>query len=430
VLGSVLVAYLAFEFKVRYDIAQHYLQGRFSPVVYSEPFDNEKWDAVGGKYLNLFNVRTSEELQRPGLNLGHFNRNRDITLWFFDPDQNLKKEVNFHINNMGFLSRKDYAIARKGPEYRIAIIGDSVTGSTTMDHPWVDRVEDLLNAERELVRQIGKPFKVFNIGHPGGGFPHFELNYRVQAKPFEPDLVIVNYIESDFPRRLQPLKRPGAEPIGGTVEYRVGPDDSEVAKLMVMCEGPPVNLTNGTCRQFFGFYMPGSLATDRARVQKLKTTIAHDYIGKQLWTSFYPYGAMKVLGYPVTLDNYRNPEVFHMDIMDETEMVDQAGRHLHEILADHPNVLFTLHPLYSDIFPKRDDYKRTSLLVERNPDIKVVIMRDRLPIDRGEQEVYRWYNLPVDGHMSDYGGEIYAEAMASLIRERLLQAQKESGRHS
>jgi hypothetical protein len=254
---------------------------------------------------------------------------------------------------------------------------------------------------------------------PGAGFPHFAKNYRAQAKAFAPDLVVVNYIESDFPRRFEPLKRPGADPIIGLVEYRVGPNQTDVAKLMVTCERPPVSLANLTCRQFFGFYMPPSLVADRDRVQKLKKQIVEDYIGKQLWTSLYPYGLMKALGYPVTLTNYRNPDVFHMDLVDENEMVKEASQTLRQIINDHHNVLVTLNPLYSDIFPKADEYKRTRLLMDRNPDIKVVFMRDRLPIERGGKEVYRWYNLPHDGHMSDYGGEIYAKAMAGLIKERI-----------
>ena len=75
----------------------------------------------------------------------------------------------------------------------------------------MDRVEGVLNSNREMKKIVeGKDVKVFNIGQPGAGFPHFAFNYRMQAKLFKPDLVIVNYIELDFPRRFAPAPRPGS----------------------------------------------------------------------------------------------------------------------------------------------------------------------------------------------------------------------------
>jgi hypothetical protein len=55
----------------------------------------------------------------------------------------------------------------------------------------------------------------------------------------------------------------------------------------------------------------------------------------------------------------------------------------------------------------------------REAGLTVIDMRDRLPSATPEEH-HRWFNMPYDGHFSDYGAEIYGRAMAALISERLL----------
>jgi hypothetical protein len=113
--------------------------------------------------------------------------------------------LNFSVrtNNVGLLSDKPYRFERdpKHPEYRIVVLGDSMTGPTTATYQWVDTVEDLLNSNRALRQKVGgKEFRVYNLGWVAAGFQTFWKAYEKSGQYFSPDMVVVNYIEADFPR--------------------------------------------------------------------------------------------------------------------------------------------------------------------------------------------------------------------------------------
>jgi len=113
--------------------------------------------------------------------------------------------LNFSVrtNNYGLLSDKPYQFDRdpKHPEYRIVVLGDSMTGPTTSTYQWVDTVEELLNANQDLRKHMGgKEFRVYNLGWVGAGFNTFWKAYQKSGQYFSPDMVVVNFLEIDFPR--------------------------------------------------------------------------------------------------------------------------------------------------------------------------------------------------------------------------------------
>jgi lysophospholipase L1-like esterase len=113
------------------------------------------------------------------------------------------QEYVVRTNSLGYLSDRSYRTERDpaAPEYRIAVLGDSMTGTTTMSRQWVDTLEDLLNDRAVLRKAVGgKTFKTINLGWPGAGFEAFLKAYLEKAKKFSPDMVIVNFIELDFVR--------------------------------------------------------------------------------------------------------------------------------------------------------------------------------------------------------------------------------------
>jgi len=113
------------------------------------------------------------------------------------------KNFTVRTNAHGLLSEKEYVEKRdpKNPEYRVAVLGDSFTGPTTATYQWVDTIEDLLNANSELKELFPNvTFKTYNFGWIGAGFQTFWKEFNEGARHFDPDLVIINYIEKDFPR--------------------------------------------------------------------------------------------------------------------------------------------------------------------------------------------------------------------------------------
>ena len=406
-----------FEAYFRYRIHTVYLNGDFPAIIYTEAearetpefWDNPDW------------VR--QELRKSNPHIGHFKQDRDITLWFYNGQHKLRQEVNFHTNNLGFLSKKNYAVPKLKNEYRIAFLGDSMTGSTTTNAPWVDRVEDILNADQEFLKLVGrKMVRTINLGQPGASFPHFSVNYHQQGKLFLPDLIVVNYIESDFPRQLAPKPKPGTRVVGGWLEYRGGPDHEDIAKLNVTCEEPPVSLSNPGCRQNYFFVMPRKLAGDPQKVKRIKMDVAHDFLRGQLWTSPYPFALLRAFGHKVDLRAFRHPEVFHIQEPSEEQMIDQAAKSLREIIEDAPNALITVNPTHGELVAavsSGNPYRKTDLLQAKISQKHIVKMQKFMPVQHGEKEIYRWFNLPHDGHFSDYGAELYAEAMTTAIKRHL-----------
>jgi hypothetical protein len=113
--------------------------------------------------------------------------------------------LNFSVrtNNVGLLSEHDYVVERdpSRPEYRIAVIGDSMTGTSTATYQWVDTVQELLNSSAVLREKVGgKTIIVYNLGWIGAGFNTFWQEYDRSARYFTPDLVVVNYIDIDLER--------------------------------------------------------------------------------------------------------------------------------------------------------------------------------------------------------------------------------------
>jgi len=130
------------------------------------------------------------------------NANIDTAVIPVDP---ARTALNFSVktNNIGLLSDRDYEFERDpaSPEYRIVVLGESFTGTTTATYQWVDTLEDLLNDSAPLRAALGgKRIRTYNLGWVGGGFQTFWKEFDLSGRHFDPDLVLVNYVEIDFPR--------------------------------------------------------------------------------------------------------------------------------------------------------------------------------------------------------------------------------------
>ncbi len=137
---------------------------------------------------------------------GLFKVNATIDLAIVNPVQGTLN-CSVRTNNIGLMSDKTYQIERDRakPEFRVVIYGDSMTGPTTATYQWVDTVEDLLNSNAKLRRAVGgKQFRVYNQGWVAAGFPTFWKAYNMSGKYFDPDLVIINFIEVNLPRSIGP----------------------------------------------------------------------------------------------------------------------------------------------------------------------------------------------------------------------------------
>lgn len=412
VLGSVCIALLLVEAAARLYLSHKYLLGNFKTTA---------------TYIKQDAGRepVAEALGWGPPHTTHYH-------YVFDEDSRIAWKSIYHFNNMGLVSGRDYDVARKDGEYRIAIVGDSFTASVQMEVPWPDRLEDLLNADAALKAKMGvSTFRVYNFGMYAAGFPDF-VNLAKLARDLTPDMVIVNFIAADFPRCNNctteidnPLKDKARKLVSGDIPIQIDEAGQDVGYLKVSCENPPIDFSNDTCRHSYNLVLPPHMATDPEKTRKVKQEVVKRFLRGQLVTSLYPYSIAMALGKSPSLTELRHPEWFRgpetkKRELTPDEIIAQAADSMQAIRDMYPGkiVFATLNPTYDDLTwqPAEDT---TQALMQAAPWLRVHFMRHVLPAGKSKEEMYAWYCLPHDGHMSDAGGQEYARATATVITDML-----------
>ena len=307
VLLPALAGYLLFELRIRSQLWSLYAGNATPMMVINQSL--HYWPPVD----DFFGRKKTEK------SIGDLKVNEKFSVAFLMDGENVFN-ASADTNNLGFLSEKQYSIKRpvRTREFRIYLAGDSMTGTTTMGSQWVDLLEDLLNSNTELRKAMGGViFRTYNGGTPGADFKYFWDYFQRAGRLLDPDLIIVNYIESDFPR----MGKSG-----------------------------------------------------------------HDA---------------------------------HTD--DESLMIQHAAQYTQKFLGQPIPTIFTLMPLYQDMYPAKASYQLSQQLITKLPSMRHYTLRDLMPWDEATQaEVRTWYNLPYDGHMSQNGGKVYAQVMAKLVASLLV----------
>jgi hypothetical protein len=105
-------------------------------------------------------------------------------------------------NSHGHVSEVEYPQRKPAGEWRIAVIGDSMTANITNNVRWTEILERELNAAPAWRARVdGRFTRVINFGVDGYGMVQFAAMLRHRAMAFEPDLVLVNFISDDILRR-------------------------------------------------------------------------------------------------------------------------------------------------------------------------------------------------------------------------------------
>lgn len=194
-VGSAIVAVMAFELYVRHELKVEYTQGRDNLLVlYNRTLTS------GGPVEKFFGY---DEAPNPD---GLFPKNITVrSARIFNGDLDNAAHFRVETNNLGFFSKYDYSPNLKGEDdhFNIVIFGDSMTGIRELNgDQWVDQLQNLLNRPGFLAAVGNQSVRTYNMGWPGAGFGHFWNAYERFGKKFQPDLIVVNYIEQDFPRTL------------------------------------------------------------------------------------------------------------------------------------------------------------------------------------------------------------------------------------
>jgi len=305
-------------------------------------------------------------------------------------------------NNFGLISPDDSALLKPETEYRIAVIGDSFSATTTSSLTWPTALERLLNEDSSLSSLVRKKsFKVLNFGLDGTGFVQWPDVYKYRAEPFRPDMVIVNFMWSDPIRRY--IYRD---------TIKVASDDYAV----IVCTALPTKLANPACQSALCFILDPEKPDFRAKALRVSKEIHEQEVRRLPWFSIYPeLLAMLLKGrfglkQRLLVQNY-SPILY----ASQEEAYRVSTESLRQLAAMNPKLIVFFHPTVEQCLNKKSS-DMTSEFMRQARDFKIVNMLDALPLNTDEDEIRKWYNVPYDSHPSDYGAEVYARAARDQLR--------------
>jgi hypothetical protein len=273
---------------------------------------------------------------------------------------------------------------------------------------WPTDLQKDLNKDAALKKAIGKStFKVVNFGLDGTGLVQWPAVYRYKAKAFHPDLVVVNFIGNDMYRRF--IYR-------DTV--RIGSGD----RVMITCSSLPVAVKNNHCVNAYSFVIDPAAPDYKLAQARIKSELYKAMVAHLPWFSPYPELLAVLLNGRFGLHprlQFRDGSMFYFDSSEKA--ISESQNALKDIASQHPAVIALFHPAVEECLSKQppDSVKE---LMKREENVKIVNMLDFLPLTSSEDEIKKWYNLPYDSHPSDYGAEVYANAVAGRISDYLFRA--------
>ena len=365
----------------------------------------------------------------PGTVYGSFAPNSSFIRTIYNEKGELKQRNNVSINNFGWISRYDYQLQKEPDEFRIAMIGDSFTGTTTNERVWSDTVQDALNKDKALLKAIGKKrVTVLNLGEAGAGLGYFHYPLSYAAYLFSSDLVIVNFITEDIFRRhhfpdfappdprnidsaLMGIKAK-EQPIQRLMEF-------DGVKVPVFCDSYHL-LVDCSAHEWT---IPSNKDYAPEAINTIKRAVANELS----WNRTIASDRLFLLDFL----KQSAPEAMSSALYQED--VEASVAALKAMRAYLPDMMIAHVPTYNEMHPSIG-LKRYVKHLHTTSDsfynqlehagFTVNQMAHWMPVQHDAKEVIHWYNLPHDGHWSDKGADLYAAAMHQLIRTRFLPNRK------
>jgi hypothetical protein len=331
--------------------------------------------------------------------------------FMFDPHTGYRYTPNFdgvrgapwysrwRTNSHGHVSQFEYPQRRPPGEYRIAVVGDSLTANITNNVRWTELVEERLNAAPAWRAAVGGHFtRVINFGVDGMGMVQFGAMVRYHVMDFEPDLVIVNFIADDILRRVRYPQMPYATPdrdeaIRAYVRtnfldrinwFRVFPElfAATVGRAWNMASALPLDPRVILASQ------PDFKYARRADAIAASAAAVRDILAQARNVVFLEMPQVQ------ELEGYEHPDWIGL-VADLRQAV--------------PNLPFvSMRPAMEALL----DGKR----FKDRPDLAGMTRARIIALPEPQRlELYRWFYLPEDTHYTDYGTTLYAGEVAKFL---------------
>lgn len=389
-VASTVLTYSICEAVYRYSEYRQLVSGKVHPDVVTES-PTDRFDPQTG-YSYIPNTRTRYQK-------------------FTSDGEPLPVDNVIRFNNKGHVSWNDDRVEKPASEFRIAVLGDSFTAALEMSKPWPDVLEELLNQDPDLKQKLGiSTFNVINFGQDGIGIIQCAEIHRHKVSLYDADLVALNFISDDVLRSF--THRTTVERDMGDFRYHV---TVHTYSLPCTLENPGSFLgTVSLARRDFE-------ATEKWK--RLRQDIGRLQLRRVRWFSLYPELIASKIGNRIGLP----PRLFNpyelSQYLDDESGYDLAVQACRRIKNTSKDALFLYIPAKWEIPVQQTATAQNSSTVRRilalAPDLDVTDMGRYFARELSDpRDVERCF-IPKDGHFSDYGGRVYAQAVYRKLKQHL-----------
>ena len=333
-------------------------------------------------------------------------------------------EAHPKLNNHGYFSIYDYEPDDKN--YNIVVIGGEQTASSTVTVSWPDHLQDLL----------GDGYKVYNVGWPDAGPRHYIDYWNNVKNIYQPDLVIINFVGTDF-LRGQVNKAPMhtfkgqrlTKGICHEIEFPSGKArlvldgveraDHKFRPKQGCSRGQLVNssLTDPFLlpSRPYGFFVDKDLLSNDAELKLLK----HKVVSEMVEGAINYYGCMMCMKFNnklETVHNLRNFDPVESHPLAKEEELLKFGRETFGWMATNiPSVIFIRSFSYPQLLDKTDA-KIAKKLSESLDHFQFYDARNYMPAGNAAS----WFYTPWMGEkLSAEGMKAYAKAVFDILQGHL-----------
>jgi hypothetical protein len=273
---------------------------------------------------------------------------------------------------------------------------------------WPTLAQKILNSDAELKKLLAKKtFKFVNFAQDGTGFSQFERSDSHEAVRYQPDLVVLNFITDDISRRF--VYRNQVEVRHGELRYYVTVTSSSL----------PADLTNPACAFARVVAVDPQRLSPAWGLNDVRSDISASAVRAVSGFGLYSRLAFQQVSYKAGLTSKVE---FNWDETNPRYQTPEAAAQaslaaVRAIASRHPRFLVLYHPSEKELLAHATPAITENLLRSTGP-VKVVRMSEYLPAEPAN-EIRSWFNAG-DGHPSELGAQVYAQAVARRIREYML----------
>jgi len=242
----------------------------------------------------------------------------------------------------------------------------------------------------------------------------------MRVKNFSPDLVIINYVETDFYRDIKggPVRFKGKPVDYKNIEISVGDPPNNIAKLglPIVRGSSAMSIADPDAipARPYGFLVSPEFISQPEKIKQLQSKVVADMIA----------GATPCFGcltwYRLTRKNL--PSVAQQRNFDppqsqpniSTDQLVKFGSEKFGWLSTNvPNSLIIHNFHYGEL---KQEFSLTEKMKEFNKEIKVIDMRKRIPPGISDETLRSWYLIPFMGEKwSDSGHQAYSKLVSQLV---------------